>query len=78
MNSGDQTWQNGLRYVNGNENYVTGSNNNQLFAVGMKKDVANDTGYTLKNPDGTNATVVDIWVRVNEYIEKYGLVTLVY
>ncbi len=78
MNSGDQTWQNGLRYVNGNENYVTGSSNNQLFAVGMKKDVANDTGYTLKNPDGTNATVVDIWVRVNEYIEKYGLVTLVY
>ena len=78
INSGNQTWQNGLRYINSTENYVTGSNNNTLFTIGMKKDIENDNGYTIKNPDGTSATSVDIWVRANEYIEKYGLVTLVY
>lgn len=72
-----QTWQ-GLKYINNANHYVTGSSDNELFNIGTKQNSSNNTGYPIKNPHGDNATSVDIWVRANEYIDKYSLVTLTY
>lgn len=78
--NGNSTWQNGLRYVNSDKNYVTGSKNDQLFAIGMKKDAVTDTGYPILDPtDPNNSTSsVDVWIRANDYINKYALATLTF
>ena len=66
-------WLSGLKYkTDKNSNsYVSGSGaDGSYFAIGMKE------GNALLGPTGEVPTV-ELWVRANEYINKYKLCTLV-
>lgn len=72
---GDATgrWLSGLKYKpdENSNSYVSGSGGSETyFAIGMKE------GNALLGPTG-EVPLVEIWVRVNEYIDKYKLCTLV-
>ena len=76
VNNGNGSWENGLRYID-DKSYISGSGGTkEKFAIGMKKD-DNDNPYPLIGAENEVASV-DLWIRVNEYIERYSLVTLVY
>ena len=75
VDNGGGTWENGLRYIN-NKSFVSGSSGSaEKFAIGMKKN--GSSAYPLIGASG-QVDSVDLWVRANDYISKYGLVTLVY
>lgn len=80
FNSQSSPWKNGLEY-NQNSNstsYVTGSNDGSRFNIGMKKNAVTDTGYPVLDQNGNNTSSVDVWVRANDYINKYALATLTF
>lgn len=67
----DCRWQNGLKYNNdkSSNSYVNGCPGS-YFAIGVNRE-----GASLLGPD-KQVNSVDLWVRVDEYIDKYALNTI--
>lgn len=70
-------WGTRLVYVDTESNYVSGANND-TFKIGVKKNSSSNTAYPLIGPTAGTENNVSIWVRANEYVNKYGLATLTY
>ena len=61
-------WINGLKLIDNNNYFVTGTDNGNYFNIGSKSNA------DLVGPTGL-VDSVDLWVRIDEYINKYSLCT---